>query len=490
MGREVVELIVGNIETEIRGKYPYDEVDDATSFHRKGYFHMPAYKQGRWDGREHLLRRRRFPSGLLPAVLSVLEEEGIEYVVEDLRDSVEAIDLQPFAIDGIKLRDYQINTVGQMLKNLRGFAQIPTGGGKTLIAAAVIKALSLPTAYIVHTSTLFRQTEEVFRDVLPSDELGFVGAGNYNFNKYTICMVQTLMRLINREEVNDLLLYKVLFVDECHHVHSNGSKASWYVAQRYFKNASIRFGLSATPTLKKHGMLLQAATGPLIHKVKLTELQEKGYASKVDTVFHRVDVSVTPEEVFPEFKMDDYEELEDPTRHLRAYAEDYQKHIIEGRTRNLKIAKLALSYAKNGNLVLIFTERIAHGNLLDLLINFSMSQNNSIKHKFLCGKNSSKEIEFYKNEAKEKRLDILIVTRQLFGEGVDIPAVNVLMNAAGGNDLSAFTQMFGRGLRVTNDKKTVQYVDFYDSGSTHLENHSKARIRHLKKLGQKDVKFR
>ena len=43
--------------------------------------------------------------------------------------------------------------------------------------------------------------------------------------------------------------------------------------------------------------------------------------------------------------------------------------------------------------------------------------------------------------------------------------------------------------RITKDKKTVQYIDFYDSGSKHLETHSKARIRHLKQLGQKDVKL-
>jgi superfamily II DNA or RNA helicase len=487
MERGTVELIVGDTETEIRGEYPYDEVDRATSFYRKGYFHMPAYKKKRWDGREHLLKRRRFPSGLLTVVLSVLEEERVEYVLEDRRGRFSVSDLQPFGIEGIKLRDYQVNAVGHMLQRLRGVIQIPTGGGKTLIAAAAIKAFNLPAAYIVHTSTLFNQTKETFLDVFGEESVGLVGGGNYNFNKYTICMVQSLMRLIDREEVDDFLPFKVLFVDECHHVHSNGSKASWYVAQQKFKNAHIRFGLSATPTLTKHGLLLQAATGPLIHKIELPELQERGFISEVDIVFHKIDVSVSPEEVMPEFKVDDEEE--DPTKHLREYAEDYQKHIIEGRTRNLRIAETAIKYAKNGDLVLIFVERISHGNLLNMFIDFSIPQNNSIKHMFLCGKNSSKEIEFYKNEAKEKRIDILVVTRQLFGEGVDIPAVNVLMNAAGGKENVAFTQMFGRGLRVTNDKKTVQYVDFYDSGNRHLANHARTRIRHLRNLGQTNVKF-
>jgi superfamily II DNA or RNA helicase len=489
MERGTVELIVGNTETEIRGEYPYDEVDRATSFYRKGYFHMPSYKKKRWDGRDHLLKRRRFPSGLLTVVLSVLEEEGVAYVLEDRRDEFSVSDLHPFSIDGIKLRDYQVNAVGQMLRRLRGVIKIPTGGGKTLIAASAIKALHLPTAYIVHTSTLLNQTKQVFDSVFSSDDLGIVGGGTYNFSKYTICMVQSLMRLIERKETEEFLKYNVLFVDECHHVHSNGAKASWYRAQQEFKNAHIRFGLSATPKLTKHGLLLQAATGPLIHEIQLEELQERGFVSGVDIVFHKIDVSITPEEVFPEFKPDEEEE-DDPTKHLREYAEDYQKHVIEGRARNLKIARLAINYAKNGELVLVFVERIRHGKLLDLMLKFSaIDRNNSIKHKFLCGKNTSKEIEFYKNEALEKRLDILVVTRQLFGEGVDIPAVNVLMNAAGGKELVAFTQMFGRGLRVTNEKKTVKYIDFYDSGSKHLAEHSRARIRHLRSLGQKNVKF-
>ena len=489
MRREIIELIVGNNETEIRGEYPYEAVDEATSFYRKGYFHTPSYKSGRWDGREHLLKRRRFPSGLLTVVLSVLEDLGEMYVLTDRRN--ELSDLQPFGIDGIKLRDYQVNAIGQMLKRLRGVVRIPTGGGKTLIAGATIKALNVPTAYIVHTSTLFSQTEEVFRELFDPDDIGMVGGGKYNFGKYTICMVQTLRKLIQKKEVDELLRFEALFIDECHHVHSDGSKASWYVAQQYFKNAHIRFGLSATPTLEKHGLLLQAATGPLIHSIELPELQEKGYISKVDITFHRVEVEEGEEDV-PELSKAEEAVAnlsleEDPTKYLREFKDDYETHIIRGRKRNVLIADLAVKSAGNGDLCLVFVERRFHGTLLNSIIHFFTDGNTDIKCVFLCGENSKKEIKFYKNEAREKRLDILIVTRQLFGEGIDIPAVNVLMNAAGGKEMVAFTQMFGRGLRVTNDKNTVRYIDFYDSGNSYLEKHSRARMRHLKNLGQGHV---
>ena len=485
----IVELIVGNIETEIRGEYPFEAVDEATSFYLKGYFHMPAYRAGRWDGREHLLKRRRFPSGLLPVVLNVLAEERVACIVRDTRE--ELTSFQSFALDGIKLRDYQINAIGRMLKQLRGVVKIPTGGGKTLIAGATIKALDVPAAYIVHTSTLFRQTEEVFRELFDAKDIGLVGAGKYHFRRYTICMVQTLRRLLERQETDELLKFKAIFVDECHHVHSDGSKASWYVAQRYFKNAFVRFGLSATPTLEKHGLLLQAATGPLIHSIPLPELQAKGYVSKVDIEFHRVEVQEVPVEIPALLPMEDVSAQlsleEDPTKYLREFKDDYERHIIHGRDRNLLIADLALKYAKNGDLCLVFVERKIHGSQLHSLINIFTDGKNSVNCTFLCGDNSKTEIEFYKNEAKERRLNILIVTRQLFGEGIDIPAVNVLINAAGGKELVAFTQMFGRGLRVTNDKKRVRYIDFYDSGNSHLVKHSRARIRHLKNLGQGEV---
>jgi superfamily II DNA or RNA helicase len=104
---------------------------------------------------------------------------------------------------------------------------------------------------------------------------------------------------------------------------------------------------------------------------------------------------------------------------------------------------------------------------------------------FLTGADDSDYIEHIRNKAKNRKVRILIATRKLFGEGVDIPAIDVLINAAGGKSNILFTQMFGRGLRTESQKDKLIYVDFYDYTYSHLRQHSGERIKHCKHLKQK-----
>ena len=103
---------------------------------------------------------------------------------------------------------------------------------------------------------------------------------------------------------------------------------------------------------------------------------------------------------------------------------------------------------------------------------------------FLSGLDSIDYVKKVKATAKNKKINILIVTRKLFGEGVDIPTIDVLINLAGGESVIAFTQMFGRGLRISEGKSRLIYIDFLDTSHDWLERHSYSRIKHCKNLKQ------
>ena len=129
-------------------------------------------------------------------------------------------------------------------------------------------------------------------------------------------------------------------------------------------------------------------------------------------------------------------------------------------------------------------ERIAHGlSIRDLFLDM-MKTVDVPAFRFLSGEHSREEIEFVKEAAKTRELKILIVTSKLFGEGVDIPAVDVLINAAGGKSAIVFIQMFGRGLRPAEGKDALMYLDFIDNAHRYLKNHSRARMRHCEQLRQ------
>ncbi len=469
--RKSLQLTVSNTQIKFQGVYPKDAIDEGTSFMREGYFHTPQYKNGVWDGKIRLLKRNVLPTGLLPRVEEILKKENVSYTIVDERAKITS--LKSFSLVGIKLRDYQISTIATMLMRMRGIVQIPTGGGKTLIAASTIKALDCPTAFIVHTSTLLEQTKEVFTDVFGKDRIGVVGGGTKDYREITIFMVQTLHSLIKKGLTAKLKEYQALFIDEAHHVSGHsGAKTTWYRAQQQFTNAYARFGLTATPMLKKHGLLLEASTGNIIFKISLPKLQSDGFVSKVNIKF--IELSDDYENPINAF----WEEFDG----LSASKQAYRIGIVSNTFRNELAVSEAIRYANDGKLVLMFVELRKHGEFIEKLLNES---NYSGRFHYLCGLDKREFISEVKQDAKNKIVKILVVTRKLFGEGVDIPAVDVLINLAGGKSPVAFTQMFGRGLRISKGKEFLQYIDFFDNTNSYLRKHSTARMSHCKNLGQR-----
>jgi superfamily II DNA or RNA helicase len=453
----LVVLKVDNIDTTISGFFPRKQIDAALSYSLPGAFFSPAYRRGGWDGRCHLLQRNKFPTGLLARVVALLKELNVQFAIKDNRAKLKIDALAPTAKD---LRPYQRMAAVKALVAQRGFLHVPTGGGKTLIAAAIVQTLKRPALFIVHTRTLLRQTIEEFHAAGIEDEIGKIGESVVELRDVTVATVQSLVRLIDRGDGDLLARFEALFVDECHHVVSDGSKASWYVAARAFENASFRIGLSASRIPDKKALLLEATTGPLIYSVPVKELQDKGYISRARAVFYRV---------------------ADPDCWALSYQAAYREGIVSNDARNEIAVRVASEHVQKNKLVLVFVNTIEHGERVAEMFRIFSPRDRVI---FLCGREDADYIEAYKQRAKARELDVLVATRQLFGEGVDIPAIDVLINLAGGKSLVAFTQTFGRGLRTAPGKDSFTYVDFTDECNRTLKSHAQQRLAHCKKLQQ------
>jgi len=464
-------LHVANVDTSISGSCPcFAQIDKELSYSLEGYRFSPAFRGGRWDGKIHLFKNGTFPAGLTTRVVGILAANGVKYRIEDSRTKSPTINdlkkayqgssedfLQPLRAVGVELRPFQQGALVSMLKFQRGVLVLSTGAGKTITVVAALKILDLPTAFVVHTKTLLSQTAEVFQKA--GIDVKVYGGGRKEFGRVTIFTVQSLMRLIKSKNARTQLdKFQILVIDEVHHVSSTGQKASWYVSSRHFTNAHIRFGLTATPNLKKTGMLLEAAIGPIIHEIPISELQGQGHLSTSQIKFL---------------------EISSPNLHYENYRNAYLYGIVKSVPRNALVKQEAERLAKEGRIVLVFVERIDHGEILNELIEDSI---------FLSGNDDAEYIADVKQLTKDRQVKILIVTRKLFGEGVDIPVVDALINAAGGKSPVVFTQMFGRGLRIAEGKTELQYIDFLDNTNKHLLAHANSRIRTCKyKLKQQVI---
>ncbi len=450
-----------------------EQIDAETSFYLPGHRYSPKFKAKQWDGKRHLFTRdgMKFPSGLWPRIKNILDEHKVEYVTESdttLADASTQIEPIKFAQPTIRLRDYQAKALKEAVAAGRGILQIATGGGKTLLAAHLIRELVRPTFFFVHTKDLLHQTARVLSEEL-GVEVGILGDGQVEIRDVTVATIQTAARVVGltirksksendeddpnerptnlkacKESVADAIAAtQVVIFDECHHVPAD----TFYKIAFKTPEARYRYGLSATPWRDDgHDLLLEAALGPKICAITCTDLIRHDYLVPPKIVMEKAPT--------PRFN-----------RRGWAYADIYRAAIVENQARNRVIAAQARAWADEGFSILVLVAQIEHGK--QLLEAMPEAQ-------FAYGNLDSETRQRLLSELERKLHPILIATT-LADEGLDIPTLNALILAGGGKSDTKAYQRIGRALRKADGKQTARIMDFFDP-APYLEDHSLARL--------------
>jgi len=163
-----------------------------------------------------------------------------------------------------------------------------------------------------------------------------------------------------------------------------------------------------------------------------------------------------------------------PVAHDRRKKEDtygqvYNEEIVNNMERNSLICNLALKAKHAGKAVLIAVTQIEHGELLE-----HMLQTVDPTAIFVNGQSKS---DVRKQILKELGSGVtrIVIATNIYSEGVDMPALAVLINAAGGASGIHSLQLLGRVLRSAPGKTKAWVVDLQDNGKF-LNNHSRDRV--------------
>lgn len=430
-------------------------------FRERGYFHSRLYKQKLWDGYTEFFSKKtgRFLTGLLPEVKAALAHLGEEYTVMDERGEfdfrVDQIDKN--FLEGIELYDYQVDLTNALIKHKRGVISAPTGAGKTNIMIAILKALpeGCPVLVLANKKSLVQQNyEEIIK--WNFNNVGRLYGKHVQPSLITCATVQSLHKM-------EPLLEKVkaVIVDE---IHENMSRQP----KKYFnklKSCSVRAAVSATPfkfggkdTCQK--WLVKGYFGPALKSrsaggtLTTSHLQDRGMLSKSRCVFYPVREPDLTYEIY----MDAV---------TRGIAENWHFH---------EIIKNLVSGLTGRTLILV--ERIAQGDSLASLIPGSL---------WVQGKDDldTRKMVIDKLKTSKERV-VAIGTQQIFTAGINVMTHNVV-NAAGGQADHHIIQRVGRGLRTADDKEILNYYDFVFHNNEYLLEHSKKRIKILKKEGHEIV---
>ncbi len=154
---------------------------------------------------------------------------------------------------------------------------------------------------------------------------------------------------------------------------------------------------------------------------------------------------------------------------------DYKKaydYIVEDYGFNKLIAAIAeekaFQYHKQ---TLILVRRKEHGRLLQEMLPGAV---------YLNGDDPMSRREEVKRDFINKKVRCLIAT-SIFGEGIDIPSIDVLINARCQKTEIQTSQGIGRALRKADGKDKAEVYDFMIVGQKHLEDHSVERLNSYRK---------
>ena len=408
----------------------------------------------------HLLKKHEksgsyfFPIGLVSEAIEILEDLGYETVYVNGQKAPEP-QIKNLMWNGPSIMwPHQINAVNEIMKNFRDngkgiILHIATGSGKSTIILRLIYELKVPTLIVVPNNDLVNQWENNIRTVLGVEPGKIQGTKNQQ-NDITVATSQTLAKRI---DTLDISKFKFLCQDESHHV---PAAQCYKIAMKC--NAYYRCGVTATPRREDgDDKKIIAGYGKIINPITTRELINTGILAIPRFIWLKCQV---PKGIG-----------------YKKWEEVYRKGIVTNEERNNLIVKQAKKYELEGKSIFISVERIAHGEILKERLPGSI---------FITGKESSKTRDSVFSNFRDKTTLIVIAT--IGKEGLDLPDMDVLINASSGKSWTTYLQRIGRALRATKNKKTATIIDIMDYGHRFLRDHSQRRLEIIKEVfGEKYI---
>lgn len=281
----------------------------------------------------------------------------------------------------------------------------------------------------------------------------------FNLNSYTVRYNKLLMeknedKFKKKNEMEDFLNTVVFGIfDEAHSVQAEG----YYTVALACENALMKVGLTGSID-PKNKLLVQRMRGVFHDVASVTrniEMIDRG-------VLADVEVSIVPirDVIYKGGKLN-----------IEGYdwQDAYERGISENEYRNALAAKIAEQWEAQGETVLIVVSRIQHGENIS-----QMLDSLGVEHEYIHGEAEQEHRDETIRRVREGELDVLL-SSTIIDEGIDIPRLSVLVNAAGGKSQRQQLQRFGRILRKKEDGRKARIIDFEDNTNKYLRNHSMER---------------
>jgi superfamily II DNA or RNA helicase len=335
------------------------------------------------------------------------------------------------------------------------------------------------TLILLNRIQLAKQTHDELVKYL-NGKIGLMIEGHMDINNnVTVASVQTINALLERDKTDPeriaLLTYlyntTVCVYDECHLLKESNQ---YMELQRLMPNLDYSIGMTGTPfrqdnaTIEMNGMV-----GFVIYTKTTEELQKEGFISASKAIFYDYSKDASIQQTAA--PIDDEGEIDedDPTFHQL-----YDANIVENHYRNHAIVKICgeLHIKKR---ILILVNRINHITLLQESIPNSIVIHGSVSSK-------DRKARFESFEGNEGV--VLIGMAQIMSTGINIPTLDIIINATANKSDITTIQSIGRVLRKADGKESGIFIDFIDRSWPFTKN-TKLRGAALRQFGHEIIQF-
>lgn len=431
------------------------ELRDAFSFRPPGFQFVPSYKQKLWDGYLRLFNplSRQMYRGLAPQVMAWATKRGYTYSYEDedydtsfsVEEANEFIEkLNPKHMP----RDYQVNSLVHAIRSKRRIVLSPTGSGKSLLLYMVSMHLLTKGKrglIIVPRSALVEQLYSDFEDYSAKNGKDmekychrvYSGKDKVSNKPIMISTWQSLQRM--PKEYFEQFDYVI-----CDEVHQAQAKSLTEIVGKCTK-AEYRLGVTGTLSgAKSHEWQLIGLFGQIYKATSSAELMAKKQLAELTIKCLLLKYS------------------DEECRYMKSASyKDEIDYIVSNKERNNFICNLALSL--EGNTLLLFNYVDKHGKVLYEMLQQKVK--NGRKVFFIHGGTDVEDRESIRKIVESEQSAIIVGSVGVLSTGTNIVALDNVIFGSPSKSKIRNLQSVGRGLRVSETKKSATLYDIADDFS-------------------------
>lgn len=359
----------------------------------------------------------------------------------------------------VELRDYQQASVDAMVNYWangggHGLIVLPTGAGKSLVAASLIKKLyeeyEAKILLASHVAKLIAQNAQALARIWPNAPYGIYHAGLGKRDARAPICFAGIHSIHRKPEI--LGERHVVLIDEVHLLDHKDSGMYRNVIKHYESEVpGMRVGgLTATPYRLSTGMLTEdygqhkALFDDIVYEVDILTLIKRGYLCPVLPYVspNRIDVSG-----------------------VKTSGGDYNKKELQEACDkddiNERVVDEVIHAGEQRRTWLVFASGVEHAKHLAEIF-----AKRGILAKCITGETPEDEREKAYRDAQTGSLRCLVGINTLT-TGVDIPNIDLIAMVRPTKSKGLWTQMLGRGTRLSDGKTDCILLDFTQNSLTH-----------------------